>query len=34
VPIGVSGIKGSVLPYYIKAQANGLKKIRNPRKQT
>jgi hypothetical protein len=34
VPIGVSGIKGSMLPYYIKAQANGLKKIRNPKKES
>ena len=33
VPIGVSGIKGGVFASYAKAQANGLKKIRNPRKE-
>lgn len=33
IPIGVSGIKGSVFASYAKAQANGLKKIRNPKKE-
>lgn len=33
VPIGASGIKGSVFASYAKAQANGLKKIKNPKKE-
>jgi hypothetical protein len=33
VPIGVSGIKGSVLPSYAKAQASGLKKLNTVKKE-
>lgn len=32
VPIGVSGITGSVFASYAKAQANGLKKIKTEKK--
>ena len=32
VPIGTSAIKGNVFASYAKAQANGLKKIKNPKK--
>jgi hypothetical protein len=33
VPIGASGIKGGVYASYAKAQASGLKKIRNPKNE-
>lgn len=33
VPLGASGIKGSVFASYAKAQANGLKKIKNPKQE-
>jgi hypothetical protein len=34
VPIGMSGVKGNVFAAYIKGQINGLKKIKNPRKDS
>lgn len=33
VPIGTSAIKGNVFASYAKAQANGLKKIKTPKKE-